>query len=258
MFKAIADGYRLARAGAVMASHDVVMPADLRVRAPWPARFAGAFFRFFSGSANSKKRPGQRFASALEKLGPAWIKLGQFLATRPDVIGMQAATDLSRLKDAVPPFSRKLAEATLRSEFSDDAEKLFPDLGPPVAAASIAQVHRIETPQGPRAVKILRPNIEREIELELRAMRRAASIAQKSRNPEIQRMEPLAFVDTMARSMSREMDLRLEAAAAHEFAEIAAIDNYVFVPEVDWERTTRRVLTTQWIDGKSLTDPAAL
>lgn len=258
MFKAIADGYRLARAGAVMASHDVVMPADLRVRAPWPARFAGAFFRFFSGSSNSKKRPGQRFASALERLGPAWIKLGQFLATRPDVIGMQAATDLSRLKDAVPPFSRKQAEATLRSEFSDDAEKLFPDLGPPVAAASIAQVHRIETPQGPRAVKILRPNIEREIDRELRAMRRAASIAQKSRNPEIQRMEPIAFVDTMARSMSREMDLRLEAAAAHEFAEIAAIDNYVFVPEVDWERTTRRVLTTQWIGGKSLTDPAAL
>ncbi len=258
MFKAIADAYRLARAGAVMASHDVVMPADLRLRAPWPARFAGSFFRFFSGSSASKKRPGQRFASALEKLGPAWIKLGQFLATRPDVIGMQAATDLSRLKDAVPPFPKRQAEAALRAEFSEDADRLFPDLGPPIAAASIAQVHKIETEDGMRAVKILRPRIEREIDLELRAMRRAASIAQKSRNEEIQRMEPKAFVDTLARSMSREMDLRLEAAAAHEFAEIAAIDNYVFVPEVDWERTSRRVLTTQWIDGKSLTDPSAL
>ncbi len=258
MFKAIADAYRLARAGAVMASHDVVMPADLRVRAPWPARFAGAFFRFFSGSGASRKRPGERFASALEKLGPAWIKLGQFLATRPDVIGMQAATDLSRLKDAVPPFSKKQADAALRAEFSDDAARLFPDLGQPIAAASIAQVHRIETAEGTRAVKILRPGIEREIELELRAMRRAASVAQKSANPELQRMEPKAFVDTLARSMSREMDLRLEAAAAHEFAEIAAKDDYVFVPEVDWERTTRRVLTTQWIDGKSLTDDQAL
>ena len=70
-------------------------------------------------------------------------------------------------------------------------------------------------------------------------------------------MEPVAFVDTMARSLTREMDLRFEAGAASEFAEIAALDNYVYAPKVDWERTSQRVLTTDWIDGRSLTDPGA-
>lgn len=257
MLEALADYMRLARAGMVMARHDVVIPAEYRTRAPWPARLAGSLLRILPGGGGRGERPGQRFARALEKLGPAWIKLGQFLATRPDVIGVQAANDLARLKDALPPFSAAEAQKALKAEFGAEAERLFPKLGPPIAAASVAQVHRIETPNGPRAVKILRPGVERVIEKELRAMRRAARIAQASGNPEIMRMEPVAFVETMARSMSREMDLRLEAAAASEFAEIAAIDGYVAAPGVDWERTSRRVLTTEWIAGKSLTDATA-
>jgi ubiquinone biosynthesis protein len=257
MFEALADYMRLARAGMVMARHDVVIPAEYRTRAPWPARLAGTLLRILPGGGGRGERPGQRFARALEKLGPAWIKLGQFLATRPDVIGVQAANDLGRLKDALPPFSAAEVQKALKAAFGAEADRLFPKIGAPIAAASVAQVHRIETPDGPRAVKILRPGVERVIEMELRAMRRAARIAQSSGNPELMRMEPAAFVETMARSMSREMDLRLEAAAASEFAEIAAIDGYVAAPGVDWERTSRRVLTTEWIAGKSLTDPAA-
>jgi ubiquinone biosynthesis protein len=258
MLEAIADYLRLARAGLVMARYDIVIPGEYRARAPWPARLAGAFMRILPGGGARGERPGQRFARALEKLGPAWIKLGQFLATRPDVIGVTAANDLARLKDALPPFSNTQALKALRTEFGADADRLFPGLSSPIAAASVAQVHRIETPEGPRAVKILRPGVEKLIERELRAMRRAARLAQASRDPEVARMEPVAFVETMARSMSREMDLRLEAAAAHEFAEVAAVDGYVAAPAVDWERTSRRVLTTEWIAGKSLTDPAAL
>jgi ubiquinone biosynthesis protein len=258
MLDALSDYMRLARVGAVMARHDVVMPEDLRQRAPWFARAAGSMLRLLPGAPRRNRRPGQKLAGALEKLGPAWIKLGQFMATRPDVIGVEAATDLSSLKDSIPPFPRTQAERSLVEEFGEDAARLFPRLGEPVAAASVAQVHRIETPDGARAVKILRPGVERLIELELRAMRRAARVAEQKGPADVKRMEPVAFVETMARSLTREMDLRFEAGAASEFAEIAAIDNYVFAPKVDWERTSRRVLTTDWVEGKGLTDPDVL
>ena len=257
MFDAIADYLRLARAGAVMARNDVIIPDAYRSRMPFAAKAAGAILRILPGGGG-RGRPGQRFARALEKLGPAWIKLGQFLATRPDVIGVQAATDLSSLKDQIPPFPKTQALKTLRDQFGDDAKRLFPAISDPIAAASVAQVHRMETPRGPRAVKILRPGIERTMELEVRAMKRVAYAAQKNGNAEVKRMEPAAFIDTMARSLTREMDLRFEAGAASEFAEIAAIDGYVHAPEVDWERTSQRVLTTEWIEGRSLTNPGPL
>ena len=257
MLSALSDYMRLARAGAVMARNDVIIPDAYRSRLPFAAKAAGAVLRILPGGGG-RGRPGQRFARALEKLGPAWIKLGQFMATRPDVIGVEAATDLSSLKDAVPPFSKSQAVKALRAQFGAEADTLFKGLGDPVAAASIAQVHKIETPTGTKAVKILRPNIERMMELELRAMKRVAYSAQKSNNPEIKRMEPAAFIDTMARSLTREMDLRFEAGAASEFAEIAAIDGYVSAPQVDWERTSQRVLTTEWIDGRSLTNPGPM
>jgi ubiquinone biosynthesis protein len=258
MFEALSDYLRLARAGAVMARYDVVMPADLRARAPWIARVAGTALRLAPGPARRGRRPGQRLAGALEKLGPAWIKLGQFMATRPDVIGVEAASDLSLLKDSIPPFALSQAERSLVEEFGEDAQRLFPRLCAPVAAASMAQVHRIETPGGPRAVKILRPGVERVIALELRAMRRAARVAAARGAADVRRMEPVAFVETMARSLTRELDLRFEAGAASEFAEIAALDGYVCAPSVDWERTSRRVLTTDWVEGKAMTDPTVL
>src|SRR6185436_2847235 len=206
MFEALSDYMRLARVGAVMARYDVIIPSAYRSRMPWIARFAGGFLRLFGGGGGDG-RPGQRFARALEKLGPAWIKLGQFMATRPDVIGVEAATDLSRLKDALPPFSKAQAMKALRAEFGDNAEKLFPSLSEPIAAASVAQVHRMETPQGVKAVKILRPGVERQIELALRAMRRVAYSAERNGPAEVKRLEPVAFVETLARSLTRELDL---------------------------------------------------
>jgi ubiquinone biosynthesis protein len=160
MFTALADYMRLARAGAVMVRNDVIIPDAYRKRLPFAAKAAGAVLRILPGGGG-KGRPGERFARALEKLGPAWIKLGQFMATRPDVIGVEAATDLSRLKDSIPPFPKAQALKTLKQQFGDDAARLFPAISDPIAAASVAQVHRLETPKGMRAVKILRPNIER-------------------------------------------------------------------------------------------------
>ncbi len=256
MFEAIADYYRLARAGATMARHDVVMPEDLKSRLPWPGKVVGAILRNLPG-ASRKGRPGERFARALEKMGPAYIKLGQFLSTRPDLIGFDAASDLGRLKDALPAFSIKKAQSLLEKEFGDDMQSLFPKLDTAIAAASIAQVHKIETPEGVKAVKILRPGVEKRIALELRAMARGAAFIEKT-SSEGRRMRAVEFVKTLHTSMTRELDLRFEAGAASEFTEIVKKDGFYQGLEVDWERTSQRVLTTSWVDGIPMTQPGAL
>lgn len=243
------------RAGTALARHDVILPGEYHSRLPFPAKLAGKTLRLFGGGA--KGRQGERLATALEKLGPAYIKLGQFLATRPDVFGVETTTDLSRLKDKIPPFSMKAAQKALVEEFGEDAASaLFPDLSEPVAAASLAQVHRLQTSDGAKAVKILRPHVETMIGRELRAMKRAARTVERV-NVESRRLEPVAFTETVAVSMEKELDLRLEAGGADEMRELSFKAGYFHIPQVDWERSGKRVLTTEWVDGKSLTDPEA-
>ncbi len=254
MLKAFGDYVRLMRAGVALVRHDVVLPGAYRGRLPLPARLTGKILRLVSGGASG--RPGERLARALESLGPAYIKLGQFLATRPDVLGVQTTEDLSRLKDRLPRFSDAQARAALAAEFGEDAERMFPTLGEPVAAASLAQVHRIDTPEGPRAVKILRPGIEQRIEQALSAMQRAARTIERV-SAESRRLRPVAFTGTIAASMRRELDLRLEAGGCDEMRAISEKDGFYHVPSVDWARTGRRVLTTDFVEGIPLTDPEA-
>ena len=256
MLKALADYGRLMRAGTALVRHDVILPGEYHHRLPLPARVAGKALRLTGGRV--KGRPGERLATALEKLGPAYIKLGQLLATRPDVFGTEVAADLSRLKDKLPAFSNKLARAAIEAEFGvAEAARLFPDLGEPVAAASVAQVHKMETPEGPKAVKILRPGVERLISQELRAMKRAARTLERA-SVESRRLEPVAFTNTVADSMMKELDLRLEAGGADQIREITGGEDGFIVPAVDWDRCGQRVLTIEWIDGIPLTDPKAL
>ncbi len=255
MLSALADYGRLMRAGTALARHDVILPGEYQNRMPLPAKLAGKTLRLFGGGA--KGRPGKRLATALEKLGPAYIKLGQFLATRPDVFGVETTSDLSRLKDKLPAFSMKEARVALAQEFLEDADTLFPNLSDPIAAASLAQVHKMETESGAKAVKILRPNVERLISRELRAMKRAARTVE-SVSVEARRLEPVAFTDTVATSMMRELDLRLEAGGADELRQLSDQHDYFQIPAVDWERSGQRILTTDWVDGTPLTDPNAL
>ncbi len=252
----LGDYARLLRAGVSLARHDVILPEAYKTRLPLPARVAGGTLRLLTGGARG--RPGQRLARALEGLGPAYIKLGQFLATRPDVFGSEVTGDLSRLKDKLPPFSLKLARAALAEEFgADEAMRLFPDLGEPVAAASLAQVHRMVLPDGARAVKILRPGIELQLTRELSAMKRAARTIEGV-SADSRRLKPVAFTETIAASMMRETDLRLEAGGADEMRVISEKSGHFVIPKVDWERTGRRVLTTDWVEGTPMTDPKAL
>ncbi len=256
MFSWISHSWRLLRVAGTLARYDVLLPGEYYERYPLSLRATHTFLRVFTKSRRGQS-VGARLAKALERLGPAYVKLGQFLATRPDMIGVTAAQDLARLKDRLPPFSRTIALDTINSELGG-TEGLFAGISEAMAAASIAQVHQAIVPrQGVVAIKVLRPRIERKMAKEMAALRFLAQgiefFAPRSR-----RLEPVQFIDTVAAATERELDLRLEAGAAAEFREVAEKDGYLTVPEIDWTRSSKRVMTLDWIDGVPLTDSGAL
>jgi len=248
---------RLIGAGITLTRHDALLPKEFRSRLPAPGRWLGDVLRLFSSDRSGSH--GARLAVALESMGPVWIKFGQMLGTRPDFVGVDAAAELARLKDRVPPFPETEARAALIAEFGpEEAARLFPNLGAAAAAASIAQIHRVVLADGgARAVKILRPGVERAVANDLESLRLAANIAHRF-VPAARRLEPRAFVAEVAGATLKEIDLRIEAAAADEFREILAKDGHLWAPKVDWSRSGRRVATTDWIDGIPLSDEAAL
>jgi ubiquinone biosynthesis protein len=197
----------------------------------------------------------------LTRLGPSYVKLGQFLATRPDVVGPVLARDLERLQDHMPPFPQIEAEAVIATSFGRPVAAVFESLGPPVAAASIAQVHRgsVAAAGGSRAVavKVLRPGIESRFHADLSAFTFAAQHAENL-SAEARRLRFNEVVDTLRRTVMVEMDFRLEAAALSEMAENTKDDPDFRVPAVDWDRTTKEVLTQEWIEGTPLSDRASL
>ncbi len=249
---------RLGRAGFVFAREGVFGLMDARLL-PLPARMALALARLFE-RPSAKERTG-RLSAALTRLGPTYVKLGQFLATRPDVVGPDIALELESLQDKMLPFPQAEAEAVIAHAFEKPLSALYANFSPPVAAASIAQVHRAEVAvDGLRkavAVKILRPGIERRFKYDLDAFFYVARQAENL-SLEAQRLRPVEAVATLARSVAIEMDLRLEAAALSEMAENTRDDPDFRVPVVDWDRTAREVLTLEWIDGTRLNDRAAL
>jgi ubiquinone biosynthesis protein len=210
------------------------------------------------------KRDGDGLAGlsrAIDRLGPSYVKLGQFLSTRPDIVGGKVALELEQLQDRVAPMSRETAVAIVEASFGAKIESLFESFGEPVAAASIAQVHRAEvktdTGMQPVAVKVLRAGTERRFGRDLSDMAFAARFAE-SLAPEFRRLRLAQVVETLARSVRMEMDFRLEAAAASEFKENSEHDPDVRAPVIDWNRTTREVMTMEWIDGVPLADPERL
>ncbi len=249
---------RLSRAGFVFAREGVLSLVDTRPL-PLPARTAVALGRLIERRGARSNR--SRLAAALTRLGPTYVKLGQFLATRPDVVGNEIAHDLESLQDKMAPFPQAAAEAVVASAFAKPLNDLYASFGPAVAAASIAQVHRaeVETPDGrkPVAVKIIRPGIERRFKSDLDAFFYVARKAEDV-SREAQRLRMVAAVATLARSVAIEMDFRLEAAALSEMAENTKDDKQFRVPAVDWDRTVREVLTLEWIDGTPLNDREAL
>jgi ubiquinone biosynthesis protein len=214
----------------------------------WPVRWAG--------------RPGDPalppLARALTAMGPAFIKFGQVLSTRPDVVGADLAAQLRLLQDRLPPFPMEAARATVAREIGLPVEALFSEFSPPVAAASLAQVHkaRLRTTGEAVAVKVLRPGIERAFRRDIDGMRLIARLLDLF--AATRRLRPLDVVDHFEGVVRGELDLRLEAAAASEFAANTADDPGFRVPAVRWPETGRRVMTLDWVDGIPAGDAEAI
>ena len=199
-----------------------------------------------------KKNKNTDLSKTLRKLGPTWIKLGQFLSTRPDIIGKDLSDKLKKLQDKVEPFTITKAKEILQKEFKEDYEDIFIEIMPSEAAASIAQVHKgkvkLNNEKYDVAVKILRPNIEREIKRDLRNFFVTAKIMERfSKEPK--RLRLVEVVKTLAESLSMEIDLRLEAAAQSEIRENIINDDYFSVPDVYWDLTRKNILISDWVDA---------
>ncbi len=260
MLSAFINLFRLGRAGVTLAWHGVhILPDDLDT--PAPARLLR---RVTAPLRDPRKGRQKRLSQALTALGPSYIKLGQFLATRRDIIGPELARDLAHLQDKLPPFSMDKARQTIRESLGQETDQLYAEFGPPIAAASIAQVHKasVRDPDGSLrsvAVKILRPGIEKRFRNDLDSFYFAARQIERLYSPS-RRLRPVAVVDTLAEWTRLEMDLRLEAAAMSEMAETIALagDTGFRVPKVDWMRTAARVLTTEWVGAIPIADLDAL
>lgn len=225
-----------------------VLRATARVLA-WP-------FKWLGDKGDPAMPPATR---ALNALGPAYIKFGQVLSTRPDVVGDELALQLRVLQDKLPPFSQAEAEATFHRETGYHVGEVFSEFGPPVAAASIAQVHkaRLRETGEDVAVKILRPGIEQAFRRDIDAFYFSAWVI-KTLSPSSRRLRPQEVVEHFEGVVLGELDLRLESSAASEFAANTEQDEGFRLPQIKWPLSGRRVMTMGWAEGIPLGDIAAL
>jgi ubiquinone biosynthesis protein len=245
----IFHGFRLLKTGFIFAREGVFSLIDPKGK-PKLVRLALKVIRLI------EKKNADGLPKALTRLGPTYVKTGQFLATRPDIVGATIALNLTGLQDKVPPFSQNVAVALLEEAFNAPISTLYESFSEPVAAASVAQVHKAMYHGREVAVKVLRPKIEERFAKDLSDNYFAARFA--SLIPALKRLKLVEVVDTLKRSMTIEMDLRLEAAALSEMRQTYANDPEFYVPDVIWNMTTKNILTLEWIDGIKLNDTAAL
>lgn len=201
-------------------------------------------------------RPGQRLAAALTALGPTFIKLGQALSTRPDLLGQAVTDDLTNLQDRLPPFAFRETRKVIAADFDGGADSLYASIDPtPVAAASIAQVHFGVTTEGDEvAIKVLRPGVREAFAKDLDLFYWLAEIAEYIQ-PKLRRLRPVETVQTFEATVRIEMDLRFEAAAAEELRDNFAGEPRFRVPAVDWQRTSEHVLTLERVSGARIDKP---
>jgi len=246
--------WRLLKWGRTLARHGALRGIERDPLTPPPVRRLARIARF---GARIPPRP--QYADALVAIGPAAIKLGQALSTRPDLVGPEAAENLSQLQDDLPPAPFAAIKASIERSFNAPLESLFSKFDEtPVGAASIAQVHRAVTTEGVEvAVKVLRPGIEEEFAKAIETYEWAAAQVENY-GDEIRRLRPRQVVAQFRQWTARELDLQREAASASELRENMVAEPGYYVPEIDWRRTARRVLTLEWLDGIKLNDRDAL
>ena len=252
--------YRLMRAGWILTREGVIgaLPGDQLMGAP---KAAWRTARLLSRRKVKGQERTQRMARAIDRLGPSYVKLGQFLATRPDVVGAEIATDLANLQDKMATFPTGEAIMEIEESLGRPVSELYSRFEEPIAAASIAQVHPGEIIRDGMparvAVKVIRPGVRRRFYNDLESYFLAARLQERFM-PSSRRLRPVEVTQTLAQTTKIEMDLRLEAAAISELAENTKEDPGFRVPWVDWERTGRDVVTMEWIDGIKMNDIAGM
>ncbi|MGD9809961.1 MAG: 2-polyprenylphenol 6-hydroxylase [Sphingobium sp.] len=246
--------WRLLKWGRTLARHGALMGVERDINTPMPVRRLVRLARF---GARVPKQP--RYAEAFQAIGPAAIKLGQTLATRPDLVGEEAALDLLTLQDALPPVPFPAIRVAVESTLGQPLDRLFSRFDEaPVGAASIAQVHRATTTDGRDvAVKVLRPGISEKLARDIETYEWAAAHLERF-GGEAKRLRPRLIIANFRRWTARELELRREAAASSELAEAMAAEVGYVVPAIDWDRTTSRVLTMEWIEGVKISDRDAI
>ena len=256
----VASGASMLTAFWVLAREGVISTFPVE-GAPTPVRLVHAVARRLE-RRDVGDRP-QRLTRALHRLGPSWVKLGQFLATRPDVVGPDLALDLETLQDRMMPFDEADARARFEATTERRIESEFSAFSRPIAAASVAQVHRA-TRRMPRegqradvAVKVVRPGVRRAFARDLETFYAIARLMERF-VPGTRRLKPLAITDMLAASARLEMDLRLEAAAFSELAENTRLDPGFRLPAIHWDLTGRDALVMDWVEGIKLNNVAGL
>lgn len=249
IFRLIRTGATFQRTGAMTIALNFL---DIHPNLRFLARFLGIPFLPFGLKGNKDLPP---VARALTALGPAYIKFGQTLSTRPDIVGVELAAELQVLLDGLPPFPRKIAIKSIESELGVKVDEIFSDFSEPIAAASIAQVHKaiLRDSGKPVAVKVLRPKVERAFQRDVDAFYLAAWLI-KSLSPASRRLRPHAVVEHFEGVVLRELDLRLEASAADEFASTTKDDEGIIVPKIHWELSSKHVVTMDWAEGININD----
>ena len=253
IWRLIRTGATLERTGAM----NVVLEAfSAPPRLRLVARILGWPFKWLGLKGDPSLPPATR---ALTALGPAYIKFGQILSTRPDVVGDELAEQLKYLQDKLPPFPNAIAKRMIEAELGLSVDQAFAEFSEPVAAASIAQVHRAKLADTGEdvAVKVLRPNIERAFRTDIDAFYLAARMIELL-SPASRRLRPMDVIAHFEGVVMGELDLRLESSAASEFAANTAEDEGFQVPKPVWYLSGRTVMTLGWAEGVSMADNAAI
>jgi len=246
--------FRLLRWGRTLARHGALRGIERDFNTPAPVRRLCRIARFGTVQPDLPD-----YAGAFQAIGPAAIKLGQALATRPDLVGEEVARNLLSLQDDLPPVAFPLIRHEIEASFGRPLEGLFASFDEtPVGAASIAQVHKAVTTDGRTvAVKVQRPGIRDKLARDIETYEWAAAHLE-ALGGEASRLRPRLVIANFKRWTARELDLRREAASASELAEAMQGFQGFRVPSVDWDRTNGRVMTIDWIAGTKISDIGAL